>query len=234
MLTKNPAVLPIRTPNLLRFSAPTKAISGLMKSIASRATRTSIVCCAVFAALLAIATTAKAQCVPQWQTVNPTATSEPGTNGTVYATTTWDPDGPGPQTPKLVVGGAFTLAGNIAANCIATFDPATGQWAPLGTGMNNEVRALITLPGGDLVAGGLFFRAGGVAADKIARWNAATAQWAPFSTGMNGPVLALTTLPSGDLVAGGTFNSIPVAASSPITSPAGTPRPGNGRGWAPA
>src|SRR5262249_2682141 len=37
----------------------------------------------------------------------------PGVFGTVWTTLPWDPDGPGPRTPVLVVGGVFRLAGDV-------------------------------------------------------------------------------------------------------------------------
>jgi hypothetical protein len=85
--------------------------------------------------------------------------------------TMWDPDGPGPMTARLVVGGWFTVAGNAAAGRIAMYDPATGEWSALGSGiMGDMVNALAVLPNGDLVAGGDFTAAGGILAPYIARW----------------------------------------------------------------
>jgi hypothetical protein len=42
-----------------------------------------------------------------------------GVDGDVYAMTTWDPDGPGGQPELLVVGGEFTVAGDVIASNIA-------------------------------------------------------------------------------------------------------------------
>ncbi|MFN8730160.1 MAG: hypothetical protein ACK5Z4_09920, partial [Planctomyces sp.] len=130
----------------------------------------------------------RAQCTPQWQPFDPTTATFPGVNGIVNATTMWDPDGPGPQTPKLVVGGVFTFAVNVLANNIALYDPATGAWSALGSGMSNGassafVYALTPLPGGDLIAGGRFTTAGGVTVNSIARWNGSA--WSALGTGMN-------------------------------------------------
>src|SRR5438552_17357220 len=49
------------------------------------------------------------------------AFNPPGTNGQVAVTTMWDPDGVGPQTPVLVVGGFFSMAGGAHINGIATY-----------------------------------------------------------------------------------------------------------------
>ncbi|MFO1096489.1 MAG: hypothetical protein U0992_24755, partial [Planctomycetaceae bacterium] len=40
-------------------------------------------------------------------------------NGTVFALTTWDPDGPGPQSAMLVAGGAFNMAGGLPGSLIS-------------------------------------------------------------------------------------------------------------------
>ncbi len=154
-------------------------------------------------ATVAIATgSAHAQCpAPVW------LPDVPGTNGFIWAMTWWDRDAGGPLPPVLVVGGGFTQAGGAAANRIAMFDPITGQWSPLGSGMNDLVLSLAALPSGELVAGGTFTTAGGVAANRIARWNGMN--WAPFGAGITGSttpvVYALATLPNGHLVAGGAF-----------------------------
>ncbi len=159
-----------------------------------------------------IVPTARGQCEPGWQDLPFLYT-----NGSVYAATMWDSDGMGPQTPKLVVAGNFTTAGGIQANRIATFDPSTGNWRALGTGIQSGgmgafagVNALATLPNGDLVAAGRFGNAGGVGASNIARWSNATGQWLPMGAGLGGnqdEVRALTQLPNGDLVAAGRFGN---------------------------
>jgi hypothetical protein len=68
-----------------------------------------------------------------------------------------------------VVGGYFGVANDVIANRIASYDPATGSWSPLGSGMDDYVSALAVLPNGDLVAAGTFTTAGGVPASRIAR-----------------------------------------------------------------
>src|SRR5262245_56870248 len=93
----------------------------------------------------------------------------PGLDGPAYAFTTWDPDGPGPLTDVLVVGGAFTAAGNVMGRNIATWNGAA--WHALGGGMNGAVHAL-TVYNGSLIAGGTFTTAGGASANFIAQWNA--------------------------------------------------------------
>jgi hypothetical protein len=145
---------------------------------------------------------ATAQCANAWAPGVPLA----GTNGPVRATTRWDPDGAGPATPLLVLGGEFTLAGGTAVQNIAAHDAATDTWSTLGSGMlGGWINALTVMPNGDLVAAGAFPTAGGVPAVSIARWNGTA--WSPLGAGVNGEVRALTVLANGDLVAGGHFQS---------------------------
>lgn len=146
------------------------------------------------------------QCEPAWRVVD-------GVNDIVYAIAMWDPDGAGPREPIVVVGGRFTQAGGAPANHIATWNPATGVWEALGSGMNGSVRALTALPDGDLIAGGEFFTAGGVEAHKVARWDGE--RWHAMGAGLPGgsggfefptaAVYAFVTTPRGELMAGGNF-----------------------------
>ena len=154
-------------------------------------------------AVLAGAAPLTAQCSNVWLPGD----GLPGTSspGNVYATTMWDPDGGGPSPALLIVAGNFAAAGTALANCVAAWEPTTGSWSPLGTGMDNVVWALTTLPNGDLIAGGSFTTAGGTSANYIARWDGVA--WSALGTGMNGGVSALTTLPNGDVVVGGSFTA---------------------------
>src|SRR5439155_19396262 len=101
----------------------------------------------------------------------------PGVNATVFALTSWDPDGAGALAPLLVAGGSFSSAGGVSASEIAIWDGLS--WQPLGGGMRRtdqrlgRVEALAVLPasmgalGGQLVAGGYFNEAGGAAIADI-------------------------------------------------------------------
>ncbi len=147
-----------------------------------------------------------AQCATQWEPGGGFA----GVYGRVYALESWDPDGAGPQPPRLVTGGDFAFAGSVATRGIAAVGPPSGAWSAFGSGMDRSVRALLTLPNGDLVAGGDFTVAGGVACNCIARWDGAS--WSSLGTGIsdssfNPLVRSLALLPNGDLVAGGDFTN---------------------------
>jgi len=82
-------------------------------------------------AVVALSLSLSAQCSAYWV---PHAVA--GTNGTVYASTPWDPDGSGPAPVLLVVAGYFTAAGTAAVSNIALYDPGTEIWSALGSGLD--------------------------------------------------------------------------------------------------
>ena len=168
-----------------------------------RTARSAIALLAVFGPWL------PAQCGSAWLPGDGYA----GTDRTVRALTSWDPDGPGPATALVVVGGEFGVAGSTVASRIATWDPATGVWSPLGSGFDGDVRAAVAMPNGDLVVGGTFATAGGMPAARIARWNGTT--WSALGSGVFGGVFSLAVHPSGDLIVGGQFT---LAGGAPATS----------------
>lgn len=160
---------------------------------------------------MAVSTTFGQLCPSQWLP----GLGFPGINGAVYASTFWDPDGPGPLPKQLVVGGEFSIAGGASASGVARW---TGtEWVAFGSGVSGPsgiraVRALATLPNGELVVGGNFSLASGSLARCIARWTGE--QWVAIGSGMLSSfdgyvpsVEALTVLANGDLVAGGYFTS---------------------------
>ena len=139
--------------------------------------------------------------------------SVPGTNNSVYALAL---DGKG----NLYAGGAFTMAGGVAANCIAKWNGSS--WAALGSGMSRYINdiaskspyvsALAVDGSGNVYAGGRFATAGGVAVNNIAKWNGTS--WEALGSGISSRswtsdyppcVRALAIDSSGDLYAGGNF-----------------------------
>lgn len=114
-----------------------------------------------------------------------------GTNDTTYAITSFN--------GEVIYGGNFTVAGGVAVNNIAAYNPATNTWRALGTGINGEVKALIVF-GGQLYAGGEFTSPG----NNIARWNGTS--WSNAGSGTNGEVLAFTIY-SGNLAVSGNFST---------------------------
>ncbi len=129
--------------------------------------------------------------------------------GATYCSTRWDPDGAGPLSPWLIVGGNFTSIDGVAASNIAAWDGE--RWRPLGPGLGTQTDPVyaLTVFNGDLVAGGRFLRVGGTngtIVNCIARWDGAV--WLPFATGLaNGSptTVAALAVHNGELYAGGSF-----------------------------
>ncbi len=130
---------------------------------------------------------------------------------------TWSPLGTGVQHPNggvvyalsalpnghLAAGGQFTTAGGVAANYVASWDGTT--WSPLGSGLAQYgfyppvVRAIASLPNGDLVVGNDLSTLG-----CTARWDGTS--WSSMGVGgTGGSAFALQVMPNGDLVVGGSF-----------------------------
>ncbi|NOS69149.1 MAG: hypothetical protein HOP33_04385 [Verrucomicrobia bacterium] len=118
----------------------------------------------------------------------------PGANKYVYAAAV---DNVG----NLYIGGDFTIIGDVFANGIAKWDG--NGWSPLGSGMNDSLRA-IAVAGTNLYAGGDFTTAGGIPANFIAKWDGNA--WSPLGSGMNDTVRALMLF-GNELLVGGTFTT---------------------------
>lgn len=154
----------------------------------------------------------RAQCAGRWLPGDPI----PGTNGQILTMTMWDPDGPGPHPPQLVLAGQFTLAGNVKALNIVAYDPATGVWSSLGDGFagstnNGQVRAVLAMPDGSLIAGGDFEASGSVPLNRVARWDGHS--WVSLGPGFTASgaarrVDALALAPNGDVIAAGAFSAV--------------------------
>jgi hypothetical protein len=138
----------------------------------------------------------------------------------------FDPDGPGPIPPRLIVGGSSPNTAPQSLHGIAQWD---GQhWTTLGSGLGDPNGPLVTSlavydPDGSgpapaqLIAGGWFSSAGGTPVSAIAAWDGAS--WHALSSGITEPgspgyVWALTVYdPDGngpapaELIAGGSFGT---------------------------
>lgn len=159
----------------------------------------------VFAVTLVVLTArVGAQCANTWL---PTP-AFPGVTGNAFTSIEWDPDGPGPRTAVLVLGGSFTVAGTLTARAVVAYDPVSGSWEPLD-GIYGDVYALAILPNGDLLAGGSFPYSPSGAVNHIARWDGTS--WSPLGGGVDGinfpfqAVTSLAVMPNGDVIAGGDF-----------------------------
>ena len=148
----------------------------------------------------ALTAAAVAQCVPEWDT----ALGNPGiTSGYVEPIFSWD-DGTG---PALYVGGSFDNIGGIGSKLLAKFDPDTGDFSRLASGLSTgstngfltSLAAYNTDAGQVLVAGGFFHGAVGVAdTQSIAYWDGSA--WHSLGAGFVPPdaVWSLDTANLGD------------------------------------
>src|SRR5688572_5337794 len=141
--------------------------------------------------------TAMGQCAPAWV---PGSGLPAGTAGYPRRAAIWDPDGPGPASAALVVGGSFTVPGAPPIVHLASQDLATGAWSAVPGWTFGQVTSLITMPNGDLVVAG----GGGVGQGPavIVRWNGSA--WQQLGTA-NERVFALAVASNGDLFVGGAF-----------------------------
>jgi len=140
-----------------------------------------------------------------------------GTNGTVLAIISFDPDGDDPIPAALIAAGDFTVAGDVPANHIARWNGFS--WEPLGAGLDGAVLSLTVFDeDGDgplpaaLFAGGDFEYADTERVRHLARWDGS--EWSSVGGGVSGlPDCSVNALTVFDpdyggpafLVAGGGF-----------------------------
>jgi len=104
----------------------------------------------------------------------------PGVEGSASCSTSWDPDGAGPMEAWLVVGGQFTLAGDMVVGNVAAWDGE--KWHRLPGGLSGSVSALGVHEGQLLAGGG--FTSGGIS--YLARWTGS--HWQQFGPTLPGAV----------------------------------------------
>jgi trimeric autotransporter adhesin len=134
----------------------------------------------------------------------------PGVGGEARCFVHWDPDGAGPLPERLVVGGGFMVAGNVACESLALWDPATGVWAalppvPTPAATQAIVTALAVLPGGGLAAAVFVYGTPSNAA-HVATWDGVA--WTVLGAGFDDEIHVLHVRPNGDLLAGGVFAQV--------------------------
>lgn len=162
-------------------------------------------------------TAVNAQCANVWRA----GYGCPGVDGAVNAQVLWDPDGAGPLPAVVVVGGAFRIAGTVACDGLATWQPATSVWTalpapPLPT-TAAAVTALAVLPSGELVAA---YGSGQGTAARVASWNGLA--WTVLGADFVDQVAVLLVRSNGDLVAGGAFASLAGGAGAYLARWTGT------------
>lgn len=184
---------------------------------------TSSVAVFVCATLSILATSGRlmAQCEAEWK-----GTHILGIDGAVYALASHDPDGPGPESSHLIVGGLFSMTDEAPASNIAMWNGS--QWLPIGApgdpdGANGKVNVMLSvdLDGAGpnnpvLIIGGEFTSVGGVSANHVAIWNGTSWSSLPHGSGngVDGIVHALAMFDDDDggpnppaLFIGGNFTS---------------------------
>lgn len=157
-----------------------------------------------------------------------------GLNADVHALAIWDSDGPGPTTPVLAAGGAFTstVGGGTVMNRVGTWNGVA--WSPLGGGLGTSgavrcLRAFDDQCGRTLYAGGDFFTSGGVS--YVGRWSNST--WQSLGLGTISVVRALQPFAHAQgtriaLYAGGDFTAAGGISSSRIAQWLGADADGDG------
>lgn len=131
--------------------------------------------------------TVSASHVAIWDGVSWSALGAGVNSGLYFALASFDRDGAGPNSPMLVVGGDFSMAGTGGASNIAGWDDASQSWSAIGSGTNNRVRALLAVdpgsvaPSPTLFAGGDFTTAGGVPSNHLGAWSEC-GTWSTFCT----------------------------------------------------
>ncbi len=162
----------------------------------------SLTCVFVLNASIAVVSAQRAggDCPTHWLP----GEGKPGVTGDlpVWAITTWDPDGAGPQNEVLIAGGGFAGAGDVATTGIALWDGVDWHALDNAGGANNQIFALAVY-NGDLIAAGGFTNIGGVDANRIARWDGTT--WHPLGSGLNIHTARALAVYNGELYVGGFF-----------------------------
>jgi hypothetical protein len=100
---------------------------------------------------------------------------------------------------RLIAGGSFTTAGDVAASRVAAWDGSS--WSALGEGVDDRVWALLVYDG-NLIAAGEFTTAGGDPANRVASWNGDN--WSSLGSGVNRRVWSLAAYDN-KLILGGEF-----------------------------
>jgi hypothetical protein len=132
-----------------------------------------------------------------------------GVGGNVWYPDEWDQGGVRAisidSSGNVYVGGCFAMAGDVSVNNVAKWNPRTGVWSSLGSGVNVDsgtgVYAQLLDSSGNLYVSGSFDTAGGSSANYIAKWNTKTNIWSSVGGGLPGVCAALAADGSGNLYA---------------------------------
>jgi hypothetical protein len=129
------------------------------------------------AAAILLTQPVQAQCTPQWLD----GADLPGADGFVAASTTWDPDGGGPEPELLVIAGGFQVIGDRFLRGLAGFDGQT--WRELDPDSQGDIYSINSLAvyQGDLYVAGSFSTLSGVPLNNVARFDGQ--DWHPLGSG---------------------------------------------------
>jgi hypothetical protein len=110
-------------------------------------------------ASIAVPRSASAQCENRFADGPAFTAQTPGldTNGVIFSSCLWDPDGAGYQHERLAVAGSFTSIGGVSARNIAMWDGT--HWTEVPQGFNAVVVAVASF-NNELCAGGFFTASG--------------------------------------------------------------------------
>ena len=111
---------------------------------------------------------------------------------------------------KILVGGVFTSYDGVTQNCITRLnaDGSRDTGFNIGTGFNNQVRAIALRPDGKILVCGDFTSYNGVTQNRITRLNADGSRDTSFDTlSANGSFRAIAVQPDNNILVGGGFGS---------------------------
>lgn len=100
----------------------------------------------------------------------------------------------------LVAVGNFRTGPANAYN-VAQWDGT--QWMPLGMGMANPARVILSTSSGDVIIAAPYTTHDGLLTNGISRWNPTSQAWSSLGSGTSSLITGLAELPNGDIVAGG-------------------------------
>jgi hypothetical protein len=147
--------------------------------------------------------------------VGPISVGPDGTNGTVNAIVSWDPDGAGSLGTVLVVGGAFTTIEGVSVTNLAMRDPATGGWVPVGPNGQAPPVSALCVWNGKLVVGSGGDNNVGTFDQTVRTWDGSA--WASLGTTNTGSIYTMAVY-NGDLYVGGSFWTTNTSDTNPAQS----------------
>ncbi len=138
-------------------------------------------------------------CVEGWQGLGiPGVAGQLGTYS-VKDLKWWDPDGPGPRAPLVLVAGSFIAAGTLYGSSLVGYNPDSRVWTHIASPISGAVNAVLPMNDGTFFAGGSFSGPELPNGSRLAFWDGSA--WRDESIGIENPVLAIARLHSGELVA---------------------------------